>query len=139
METCVELKIFHCRLVSLFKIKRSGLSYYIASVCGSPGCCFPWPQAAEPTIRLAPAKSQIVNNYVVQYVETIYSESYESDQNWADHAVAFECWDMIMNQRLKVFHFISLQKKIILISWYQNVLIFWYFNILRSWYLHIFL
>ena len=40
----------------------------------------------------------------MKLVETIYSETYELDQDWADPAVAFECWDMIMNQWLKVFH-----------------------------------
>ena len=48
--------------------------------------------------------SQIVNDFVLNHVETIYLETYELDQNWADHAVAFVCWDMIMNQWLKVFH-----------------------------------
>ena len=48
--------------------------------------------------------SQIVINFVMKHVETIYLETYELDQNWADHAVAFVCWDMIMNQWSKVFH-----------------------------------
>ena len=48
--------------------------------------------------------SQIVNDFVLNHVETIYLETYELDQNWADHAVAFVCWDMIMNQWSKVFH-----------------------------------
>ena len=50
------------------------------------------------------AGSQIVIDFVVKHVDTIYLETYELDQNWADHAVAFECWDMIMNQWSKVFH-----------------------------------
>jgi hypothetical protein len=48
--------------------------------------------------------SQIVNDFVLNHVETIYLETYELDQNWADHAVAYVCWDMIMNQWSKVFH-----------------------------------
>ena len=50
------------------------------------------------------AGSQIVIDFVVKHVDTIYLETYELDQNWADHAVAFVCWDMIMNQWSKVFH-----------------------------------
>ena len=49
------------------------------------------------------AGSQIVIDFVVKHVDTIYLETYELDQNWADHAVAFVCWDMIMNQWSKVF------------------------------------
>ena len=52
----------------------------------------------------SPAGSQIVINCVVNHVDTIYLETYELDQNWADYAVAFVCWDMIMNQWSKVFH-----------------------------------
>ena len=28
------------------------------------------------------------------------------DQNWADHAVAYLCWDMVMNQWSKCFIYI---------------------------------
>ena len=35
---------------------------------------------------------------------TIYLETNELDQNWADLAVAFVCCDMIMNQWSKVFY-----------------------------------
>ena len=50
--------------------------------------------------------SQIVINFVMKHVETIYLETYELDQNWADHAVAFVCWDMNMNKWSKVFHLV---------------------------------
>ena len=50
------------------------------------------------------AVSQIVFDFVVKLIETIYLQTYESDQNWADHAVAFICWDMIMNQWSIVFY-----------------------------------
>jgi hypothetical protein len=53
---------------------------------------------------IPPAGSKIVTDFVVKHVETIYLKTYELDQNWADHAVAFVCWDMIMNQWSKAFH-----------------------------------
>ena len=43
-------------------------------------------------------------DFVIKHVETIYLEMQKLDQNWADHAVAFACWDMIMNQWSKVFY-----------------------------------
>ena len=49
-------------------------------------------------------ESQIVNNFVVNHVETINLETSELNQNWADYVVAFVCWDMIMNQWSEVFH-----------------------------------
>ena len=41
----------------------------------------------------------------VTHVETIYLEMYELEENWADHAIAFSCCDMIRNQWSKVFYF----------------------------------
>ena len=57
----------------------------------------------QPATCPPPAEVQIVIKSVVKYVGTIYLETYELDQNWNDHAVAFVCWDVIMNQWLKVF------------------------------------
>ena len=56
---------------------------------------------------IPPSGTKIVTDFVMKHVETIYLKTYELDQNWADHAVAFVCWDMIMNQWSKVFHFKS--------------------------------
>ena len=50
------------------------------------------------------SESKIVIDFVVKQYDKIYLETHELDQNWADHAVAFLCWDMIMNQWLKVFY-----------------------------------
>ena len=41
---------------------------------------------------------------VSKYADKIYLKTNKWDQNWADLAVAFVCWDMIMNQWSKVFH-----------------------------------
>ena len=56
------------------------------------------------------------------------------DQNWADHAVAFVCRDVFMNQWLKVFNlsqYILITENpdilTILISWYTD-----FFDILIS-------
>ena len=52
--------------------------------------------------------SQIVIDFVVKHVDPIYLETYKLDQNWADHAVAFVCWDTIMNQWASVFHLLDI-------------------------------
>ena len=72
---------------------------YIPSVCETHGPCFLCLQACKSS-HLFP----IVLDFVVKLAETIYLQTYESDQNWADHAVAFICWDMIMNQWSIVFY-----------------------------------
>ena len=53
---------------------------------------------------IPPAGSKIVTDFVMKHVETIYLKTYELDQSWADHAVAYVCRDMVMNQWSKVFH-----------------------------------
>ena len=57
------------------------------------------------TSYILKAGSLIVIDFVFKRVEAIYLETHKLDQNWADLAVAFVCWDMIMNQWSKVFHF----------------------------------
>ena len=56
---------------------------------------------------IPPAGSKIVTDFVMKHVETIYLKTYELDQSWADHAVAFVCWDMIMNQWSNAFHLLQ--------------------------------
>jgi hypothetical protein len=56
---------------------------------------------------IPPAGSKIVADFVMKHVETIYLKTYELDQNWADHAVAFVCWDMIMNQWSNAFNLLQ--------------------------------
>ena len=83
VETFLKLKIFHFSLVPQLKLIRSGHPSTLP--------------------HLLHYMMQIVIKSVVKYVGTIYLETYELDQNWNDHAVAFVCWDVIMNQWLKVF------------------------------------
>ena len=61
----------------------------------------------SPCVQTGLLVHQIVIDFVVKHVDTIYLETYELDQSWADHAVAIVCWDMIMNQWSEVFHFKS--------------------------------
>ena len=32
------------------------------------------------------------------YLNNIFRKLIKSDQNWANHDVAYKCWDMVMNQ-----------------------------------------
>ena len=68
----------------------------------TPSPCFPCLQACK-SGHSFPMQG-LNSNFVMKLVETIYFQIYESDQNWADHAVAFICWDVIMNQWSIVFY-----------------------------------
>ena len=86
-------------MVRHLKLKSSGYPYYIPSVY-----CTTLSHRAKPAACPPHEELERLIMIVVKYVETIYLETYELYQNWNNHAFAFVCWDVIMNQWSKVFH-----------------------------------